>query len=196
MLYRFIKAALTPVIALNCAAMVVAAGFILFKGLWQPLWLDVMVFFVSPAVFPFLMIPGAMFGGLTKVLTPAKPFLAHVMLAASIGSLIFMLALWAAISFDSVSFLTKGGLVWPALLWGMGGAVAPWAVFAHNDRDNVFFTGLVLQLLLGCVATVWASLSHTLQFWDRFWIVAAAMAALSCAQAVYEMGFLSRKMPG
>lgn len=193
-LYRLIKAALDPLIFMNCLGMLGAGVFIVYKGPWQVLWFCTLVFFISPLVFPLLMMPAGFFGGIMQMFTPTRPRLALVMQAASVGWLIFVIAGWAALVFSYTHVLLEmPGMLWAALIWSVCGAVAPWAVFARLDRGNVFFTGLMLMAQIGCIIAAMMNASHDLSSWETFEIIAGVMAFLSAVQAVGEDIFLKDK---
>ncbi len=192
--YRFAKTALAPLIAFNCAGMMLAGGFIIYSGYWGVLWNCLLGFFISPLIFPFLMIPAAFCGGLMRMFLQSRPLLARMMQAASIGWLIFVISFWAAMVFDSASpLLALENMTGPALLWSVCGAMAPWAIFVHNDRDNVFLAGLIVIAQIGCIAGALASINYDLTFWSRFAVIAGVMAALSAMLSVYEEITLKKK---
>lgn len=193
-LTRVIKTSLTPLIALSCLGMAAAGGVLVWSGHWRALWTCALVFFISPFIFPLLMIPAAFCGGLMRVFLTAQPLVARAMQALASGWLIFILAFWGAMVFDMAMPLTQDpALQWPALAWCVAGSVAPWAVFARGDRDNIFFTEIVLLFFLGCLAAAAALLQGPLRFWQAFWIAAIAMAAPMAAQAVIEETLLKKK---
>jgi hypothetical protein len=196
-IYRLIKASLTPLIILNLAGMILAGGYLFYLGYWGALWTCILVFFLSPFIFPLFMIPAAFFGGLTQMYLTAKPKVSLAMQALSVGWLIFVIGTWGAIVFDFASPLfTMPGLLFASLVWCVCGAVTPWMVFARNDRGNIFFTGLMLMAETGCIAAALVNINHTLSLWDQFFVIGGVMALLATAQAVGEEVFLKKKLNG
>jgi hypothetical protein len=168
--------------------MAASGGLLLTKGLWQPLWICVMVFVFSPLLFPMIMIPAAFFSGAMQAAQQPAPRLAKVLHIASVGYLVLVLSFWTEAAFDSVSLLTAAGgyLKIAGLVWALSGTVAPWAVFARNDRDNLFFTSLVLMLQVSSLACAALLIADTAPAAPVFWTSCAVLTALSCAQAFYE----------
>jgi hypothetical protein len=190
-LYSRIRAASFPLIVFSCAGMAVAGGFLAWAGFLAMLWPVALALFACTLVFPFLMVPAAMFGSLMQIFTArGQPRVATMMQVLSVGWLIFAMALWGALVFDlSEPALSAGGLMRVmGLIWCVAGAAAPWAVFARGDRDNIFFTGLVLMFAGGCLAAMLLAAT----FWGWFLVIAGVMAALSAAQALYEGRVLNK----
>jgi hypothetical protein len=171
--------------------MALAGGVILYKGFWPALMADAMMLFISSMVFPLLLIPAAFFGGLAKTFHGVHAIVSNTMTSFSVAWLVSMLALGGAWSFESVGGIltAPSPLGAAARVWAVCGAVAPWALFARLDRENVFFTGLVWMLEIACVCAAFSSADG---FGARFWLMAGVMGALSCAQAAYEAWFLKK----
>lgn len=193
-LYPRVRAALDPLIAVCGAGMVAGGAYLLYAGYIGALWLVALALFAAPLVFPFLMVPAAVFANF-MVLNERRPLAAALLQALSVGWLVFVMALWGAEVFDlsDAAIRAGGALSGAALLWGVSGAALPWAVFARGDRDNVFFTGMILMLFLGALAAAGFSARMTLTFWERFGVIAGVMAALAVVQALYEKRTLKKK---
>jgi hypothetical protein len=181
-LYRLSAALLPLLILLDVLGMAGAGGVLVYRGFWQSVWTATLVFFISPLIFPYLLIPAAMCGGLMR---DAKPWAAKTLQAGAVGWIIFLMALWAAIVFELAAPLYIAA-PWAVLTWSVCGSVAPWAVFARSDRGNYFFLSLVLTLQLGCLLGALASAEYALSFPDRFGLVAGTMIVFAGAQAVRE----------
>jgi hypothetical protein len=187
-IYSFIRAALSPLIGLSCGAMALAGAYLIGQGGLFMLWPPTLALFAVPLICPFLMIPAAMCGGLMQIFTARKqPLIAALMQAMSVCWLIVVMSFWGGMVFDYIAPALKsnGYAHIAALVFGIAGSIAPWAIFAHTDRDNIFFSGLVMMLAVGISVAAFTPYI--------FWTTAGIMAALTATQAVYEEKFLKKK---
>lgn len=192
--YPRFKAALLPLIAVSTLCMMATGGYIAWAGMWQNVWMPVLVFFISPLVFPLLLIPAAMCGGMMRGAQQTAPRLAILFQTLSVACLVSVMAGWGAFVFHAAApVLAAGGTIaLIAPVWCVSAATAPWAVFARGDRDNVFFTMMVGMLCIGaCIA---AALRFDVKTggWTWFLLIAAVMSTLAAIQAAYEERITAR----
>ena len=185
-LYRFLKASLTPMLAVNGAGMLLSGGYIVFAGNWYGLWIPLFGFFLSPVIFPLLLRPAAIFARIMYLVQSARPRLGLVIHALSVGWIVFVMAAYAAIVFQFIAPQIAGATRIAAIVWAVAASVAPWALLARGDRENVMFTGFVLLLQAGCVAAALAHLAAPVGAGQRLALVAAVMAAGAAVQAWRE----------
>jgi hypothetical protein len=188
--YPRIRAALTPVIVTTCAVMALSGVYLVYAGFLTILWPVALTLFLSTLFFPLLLIPAALFAGLLQLFTVRKkPRIAMVMQILSAAWLVGVMSVSGMLVFDVTSpALAAAGAVThaAALAWCVAGTVAPWAVFARGDRDNLFFTCLVMMLLAGTLAAAATG--------GGFMVIAGVMGTLVAAQAVYEETVLKKKL--
>ncbi|MDD9899885.1 MAG: hypothetical protein OXT65_02780 [Alphaproteobacteria bacterium] len=188
-IYKWIKAALVPLIILSGLGVAGSGVYLVAHGLWLSLWFGVLAFVLSPLIFPFLLLPAAFFSGCMQACNAVAPKAAIYFQGACLGWLVATMSIWTGVMYmpvDDMMFapfhIKIAGLVWSATI-----TTLPWAAHARNDPGNVFITGLVIMVLLGC------ALISTLNFygyadglWSRIGVMALLLSALLGLQAVYD----------
>lgn len=189
-----VRKSLTPLIALNAISMAASGGYLLFQGVWVPLWPAVLMIFLSPVVFPLLMFPAAFFAGVMRVAGEHYSKTSRIMAILSGGWLITILTAYVMTILHVTEPVLSGETLFPALIWSVSASVMPWAILALKDRDNVFFTGLVLMTQLSAIAAFLAAFSWALDYWQTFGLFWVLMVALVLIEmAVETISFRRRR---
>lgn len=188
-----VRKLLTPVIYINLCAMLLSGPWLLLKGSLGSIWPAVLGLMISPFLFPVLLLPGAILAGIMNLASKSHPRLADFMTLSSVGYIVILLSLYASVSLRFVdSFLIEPTLI-PAAIWGVAGGIAPWAIHASNDRDNIFFTGLVMMMQATAVIVVTITTFYDIGFWMTFLSFWAIMGTMVWIEAGYEAWMLKRK---
>jgi hypothetical protein len=146
-----------------------------------------MLFLLSRALFPMAMLPAGFFSGASQVTAKMSPRVSRAFEIMTLLWLIGLMSAYAAFSFETVDFLLKDQTMLPALGWGVAATVAPWAVFALRDRDNMLMACLVLMTAAGCLAAAALNLNGlAMTFGARFLAVSAVATALLGIQFAQE----------
>lgn len=183
---NIVKKSLDPFIWVGGACMAASGIWLLYEGLWQSLAVTTMGFFLSPFIFPLLMIPAGFCAGVMMVTEKQYPRASRVFAVLTFVWFITLMAGYPVVSLVSTASAIEAGQVNAAIVWALSAGITPWAFFSTRDRGNVFFTGLVyMSALTGAVIFPLAAhekwnLSQL--FWS-YWLALAVMVGL---QALYE----------
>ena len=187
-----VKKSLTPLLYVNVVGMA-------FGGL-SLLWMDgfahagpgFLGLFMSPAVFPLLLLPAGILTGLMHLLlkTQMQPLLEKLLTVLSLIYLVSVLCGYTVLCF----YFLAGAPEIPAAIYAVTSSVLPWAIFAAKDRDNVFFTGLVLMMQLSAIVLVTLNVALRLDdFTQKFWIIWGVMMFCVGVEALVERILMDRK---
>jgi hypothetical protein len=187
-----VKKSLTPIIYINVAGMAFGALSLIWMGYFGNAWPGFVGLFASPLVFPFLLLPAGILTGLMAITMKSHPKLEKVLTVISVLYIVTLLSLYTITAF----YFLVGTPTIPAAIYAVCSAVLPWAIFAAKDRQNIFFTGLVLMMQLSAIVLVGLNVALRLtDFTQKFWIIWGTMMFCVCVEALYEKIMLDRKKP-
>jgi hypothetical protein len=186
-----VKKSLDPLVNINLAGMAVGAIWLVYRNRLGAAWPGVLGLVLSPVIFPMLLIPAAFFAGMMTILEKSNKLLEALMKLLSVLYLITMMSFYEVLMFY---FLT-GSPEKPASIYAVAAGVAPWAALARQDRDNLFFTGLILMMQVSAIVLVVFNETFRLKDFDvKFLIIWSTMVLLVTIQALYEKLVLERKL--
>ncbi len=186
-----IRKSLTPLIYANLAAMVIAGGWLAAQGYISSIWPAIIALIFSPLILPLYLFPAAFFAGMMQVVSLAYPRVSKFM---ALVSTLYMITAFAMYAMGTI-YLMYGVMErepLAAFFFGVAAGVAPFAILAAKDRDNLFFTGLVWMEKLCAVVVMLLALLKGIAPWHGFWIFWCLMAAMVGAQALYEKIFMKK----
>ncbi len=186
-----IRKSLTPLIYANLAAVVIAGGWLAAQGYVSHIWPAVIALIFSPLILPLYLFPAAFFAGMMQVVSLAYPRLSKFM---ALFSTLYMVTAFALYCMGTIylMYAVMGREPLAAFFFGVAAGVAPFAILAAKDRDNLFFTGLVWMAKLCSLAVMSLVLLKNIAPWHGFWIFWCLMAAMVGAQALYEKIFMKK----
>lgn len=191
----------TPALLLYANAGVAAATgiWLVYNGQLIGVWPMFLAFIFSPVVLPIVLLPTGFFAGVLRVISNGggpKPLVA-ILSVLSIGWLIIAMSGYALLCYHE---LMTAAAVLPlyAKIYGCGIALAPFALLASKDRENLLFVGLVWFMQIAVIATT--LLPPVLQIewdsWRNFGLLVAIMGLFTLLQAAAEALFLGKTPPG
>lgn len=186
-----IRKSLSPLIYANLAAMVIAGGFLAAQGYISAIWPAIIALIFSPLILPLYLFPAAFFAGMMQVVSLAYPRVSKFM---ALVSTLYMVTAFALYCMGTIYLMTAvmGREPWAAFFFGVTAGIAPFAILAAKDRDNLFFTGLVWMAKICSLVVMALVLLKNIAPWHGFWIFWGLMAAMVGAQALYEKIFLKK----
>jgi hypothetical protein len=186
-----IRKSLSPLIYANLAAMVIAGGFLAAQGYISAIWPAIIALIFSPLILPLYLFPAAFFAGMMQVVSLAYPRVSKFM---ALVSTLYMVTAFALYCMGTIYLMTAvmGREPWAAFFFGVAAGIAPFAILAAKDRDNLFFTGLVWMAKICSLVVMALVLLKNIAPWHGFWIFWGLMAAMVGAQALYEKIFLKK----
>lgn len=186
-----VKKSLTPLLYVNVAGMAFGG----LSLLWMTggyAWMGFLALMMSPVAFPFLLLPAGILTGIMHLLLKSKmaPQVEKLLTFLSVVYLVSVLSGYTVMCF----YFLVGAPEIPAALYAVTSSVLPWAIFAAKDRDNVFFTGLVIMLQLSALVLVGLNVALRLEdFGDKFWIIWGTMMTCVGIEALFERIAMDRK---
>lgn len=173
--------------------MVASGAWLVSLGLMMQIWIPVLILVFAPFVLPALMIPAAFAAGVMRVVEKVYPRVSKVMGFLSLAYLVTLLSFYGA----GVFYCVKGvPALLPATVFAVTGSTAPWFILAAKDRENVFFTGLIIMMMLTAVALALLVLTvHVAAFWGQFFVFWYILGAMVMLQALFEKLFLETSTP-
>lgn len=188
-LSRIVQKALTPLVYISLAVMIASGAWLVALGHIMAVWPPVLVLIFAPFVLPVLMIPAALSAGVMKIIAEVYPRASKIMGFLSLLYLVALLSLYAV----AVFYCVTGLPLVPAALFAIAASVAPWAILAIKDRENVFFTGLVLMTAGAGAALVFLAPALGLRsFGGKYLAFFALLGGMVLLQALYEKIFLKK----
>jgi hypothetical protein len=195
-LSTIVKKSLTPLLVVNIAAMVASGVWLTAKGYILAVWPAVLALLFSPLIFPILILPAAMCAGIMQLMGQAKPLLGKVMAFMSVAYLVLAFTFYIMLLFRMMAGpLGYPADVIPAMVFGVTAALAPWTVLAAKDRENIFFTGLVLMAELTAVIVMCCAVPFGWKFWFSAFVFLGILTGMVLLQALYEKIFLKKDAP-
>lgn len=187
-----VQKSLTPIIYINVTGMVFGALSLIWSGNFHNAWPAFAGLLMSPVIFPFLLVPAGILTGIMAITLKTHPKLEKVLTVVSVLYIVTLLSLYTIAAF----YFLVGAPTLPAAIYAVCSAVAPWAIFAAKDRQNIFFTGLVLMMQLSALVLVGLNVALRLtDFTQKFLIIWGTMMFCVCIEALYEKIMLDRKKP-
>lgn len=187
-----IRKSLSPLIYANLAAMVIAGGFLAAQGYISAIWPAIIALIFSPLILPLYLFPAAFFAGMMQVVSLAYPRVSKFM---ALVSTLYMVTAFALYCMGTIYLMysVRGIESVAAFFFGVSAGIAPFAILAAKDRDNLFFTGLVwMAQICSIVVMTLVLVFISIAPWQNFWIFWCLMAAMVGAQALYEKIFLKK----
>lgn len=187
-----VKKSLTPLLYINVVGMAFGGLSLIWTtgfGYAGPGFLGL---FMSPLVFPFLLLPAGILTGIMHLMLKSqmKHWMEKVL---TVLSLIYLVSVLCGYTVACFYFLA-GAPQAPAAVYAVTSSVLPWAIFASKDRDNVFFTGLVLMMQLSAIVLVALNVALRLDdFTQKFWIIWGVMMFCVSVEALFERIMMDRK---
>jgi hypothetical protein len=183
-----VKKSLMPLVVASCIVAAVSGAGLISMGQWRTLLPIVLFFPFSFFVFPILLFPAAFFSGMMQVLEHnEKPAVARVMLGLSLGWLVFAMSLFTAIVFYLMAeLISHEQMRLSAATWAVSAVIATWSIFATRDRDNVFFTGLVMMLAVAASIAAWRMTLSEHGFWQIMLTIFLPFVLMLAAQGAAE----------
>lgn len=192
-LSKLVQKSLSPLIYISLIGMVASGAWLVSLDLIMRIWIPVLILVFAPFILPALMIPAAFAAGVMRVVEQVYPRVSKVMGFLSISYLVTLLAFYGAGVFYCVAGVPA---TLPAAVFAVCGSTAPWFILAAKDRDNVFFTGLIVMMLLTALALVGLILTfHVAAFWGQFFVFWYILGAMVMLQALFEKLFLESDKP-
>lgn len=192
-LSKLVQKSLSPLIYISLIGMVASGAWLVSLGMMFKIWIPVLILVFAPFILPALMIPAAFAAGIMRVVEQVYPRLSKAMGFLSIAYLVTLLSLYGAGVFYCVAGIPA---LLPAAVFAVTGSTAPWFILAAKDRENVFFTGLVIMMTLTAIALVGLILTvHVAAFWGQFFVFWYILGAMVMLQALYEKLFLENGAP-
>ena len=192
-LSKIVQKSLSPLIYTSLIGMVASGAWLVSLGMMTKIWIPVLILVFAPFILPVLLIPTAFSAGVMRVVEQVYPRFSKFMGFVSIAYLVTLLSFYGAGVFYCVADTPA---VLPAAIFAVTGSTAPWIILAAKDCENVFFTGLVVMMMLTAIALVGLILTvHVAPFWGQllvFWYILGAMVML---QALFEKLFLETGTP-
>lgn len=192
-LSKLVQKSLSPLIYASLIGMVASGAWLVSLGMMMQIWMPVLILVFAPFVLPALMIPAAFAAGVMRVVEKVYPRVSKVMGFLSLAYLVTLLSFYAA----GVFYCVKGvPAPLPAAVFAVTGSTAPWFILAAKDRENVFFTGLIIMMMLTALALVGLIMTvHVAAFWGQFFVFWYILGAMVMLQALYEKLFLETPAP-
>lgn len=190
---EIVKKSLTPLIYVNIVVMAFGG----LSLLWMTggyAWMGFLALFFSPVCFPILLLPAGILTGLMHLALKSQT--ARLEKVLTVLSLCYLVSVLSAYTVLCFYFLVGAPQV-PAAMYAVSSAVLPWAIFAAKDRDNVFFTGLVIMMQFSALVLVALNVALRLDdFEQKFWIIWGVMMFCVGVEALVERIAQDRKKRG
>ena len=180
-----VKKSLTPLLYINMAAMAFSGLMLAYWGYLGSAGPGFLALFMSPVVFPFLLLPAAIMTGVMRLVMNAKlpPIVEKALTVLSVMYLVSVLSGYTVMCF----YFLVGAWEGPAAVYAVSSSVLPWLIFAAKDRENAFFTGLVIMLQVAAIILVLLNVAVRLDDFERkFWIIWGVMMTCVGIEALYE----------
>ncbi len=179
---------------LNIGAMVISGVWLTTQGYIFAVWPAVLVLLFSPFVFPVLILPAAMCAGIMHLFGQAKPWLGKIMAVLSVGYLVFAFTFYSMLLFRMMAepIGSHTNLI-AGMVYGVAAGLAPWTILAVKDRDNLFFTGLVLMAEVTSIIVMVAAVLLQMNFWPSAFAFWGILTGFVMLQALYERVFLKKE---
>ncbi|MDE1153143.1 MAG: hypothetical protein PW788_11455 [Micavibrio sp.] len=183
-----VRALQSPLLYTN---LLIAAGtgvYFALTGYVTLVWPFIVGLLFSPIVLPLLLTPVGLFAGMAHILSQQKPGIARILNILSVGTLVTAMTGTVVLTLRLVYAVA---LVQPlAAVFGAAIAIAAWALLGMKDRQNLFFTGMLLMLQITTIGIAYGMVTQewdtTMTFWS-FWV---AMVAMVLLQTAYEAMFI------
>lgn len=189
-----LRKSLTPLLAVNLTIMIGAGVLLVVRGYSFAVWQATLAFLASPFLLPIFVLPAAMAAGVMRLMEKAKPGFAKFLGLLSLAWLVALMTFYVVLIFRSVSVtLDREPLL--TMVYGLGAAIAPWALMAIKDRDNLFFTGLVWMAQVTALALMFLAVRLEWKFWECVQFFGAVMAIMLMLQSLYEKMFMKAGAP-
>ncbi|MBI1214430.1 MAG: hypothetical protein GC185_01265 [Alphaproteobacteria bacterium] len=187
----FLRKTLTPLISLQLLVMTVSGIVLAWQGSIMYVMPFILALVMAPLVYPLLLWPAGVFANIMNVTSAALPRFSSFMLGVTVCYILALFTATAILTFYWISPAMQGDMFYVALVFGAVAAAAPWAAFALKDRQNVFFTALVLFLQIGLAVMAVAGgivLKWPLQapMWNNAFLLFGVMVALVVLQGWHE----------
>jgi len=191
----------TPQLLLYANAGIAAAAgiWLVYNGQLIGVWPMFLALIFSPVILPVVLLPTGFFAGVLRVISNGggpKPVIV-ILSVLSIGWLVIAMSGYALLCYHE---LTPAATAMPlyAKIYGCAIAVAPFALLAAKDKDNLLFTGLVCFMQVAVIITT--VLPPVLQIewdsWRNFGLCVGIMALFTLLQAAAEELFMGKTPPG
>ncbi len=180
-----VKKSLTPLLYINMAAMGFSGLSLVWWGFLGSAGPGFIGLFTSPIVFPLLLLPAAILSGMLRLAMNSQvhPAIEKGLTFLSVIYLVSVLSGYTVMCF----YFLVGAPEIPAATYAVSSAVLPWLIFASKDRENAFFTGLVIMMQISALLLVALNVILRLDDFERkFWIIWGIMMTCVGVEAMVE----------
>jgi hypothetical protein len=188
-----VKKSLDWILWTDLACMVVGGLFMLYGGSLSGAWPGFLGLVMGPLLLPFILLPAAILAGLMNMLGKNNPRAERIFQTLSVLYLVSAMA-----GYETLIYWTLSG-AHPknaAIIFALGAGIAPWAAHARQDRENLFYTGLIIMMQVAAIVLDAVNEIFRLKDFElKFLIIWGTMLVLVGLQVVYEKMFLVKK-PG